>query len=259
MSQYYKPNRNPDWNYGGKQFRLSRSKIDLFVECPKCFYLDTKLGVARPPGFPLTLNIAVDELLKKEFDIHRAAQTAHPIMKRYGISAVPFQNPNMDKWRDSLRYGVEYLHPKTGLSVRGGVDDIWVNTEGHLIVVDYKATSKKDTPTLDGDLGAQYKRQMEVYQWLLRKNGFTVSNIGYFVYVNGKKDREAFDGKLEFDVTLLPCEGDDSWVDKTLEQIKICLDDNLIPSTGPSCDYCSYRNAVEKVVNDATKPQKRLL
>lgn len=259
MSQYYKPNRNPDWNYGGKQFRLSRSKIDLFVECPRCFYLDTKLGVARPPSFPLTLNIAVDSLLKKEFDIHRGEQTTHPIMKQYGVMAVPFQHPDMDKWRDSLRYGVEFLHPATGLSVRGGVDDIWVTPKGELIVVDYKATAKKDTPTLEGSLGEQYKRQMEVYQWLLRKNGFTVSNTGYFVYVNGKKDAKAFDGKLEFDVTLLPCEGDDSWIEKTIVEIKTCLDGDSIPATGADCDHCSYRNAVEKVINDNTKPQKRLL
>ncbi len=259
MSQYYKPNRNPDWNYGGNKFRLSRSKIDLFVECPKCFYIDTKLGVSRPPSFPLTLNIAVDDLLKKEFDSHRASKTAHPIMKRYGIDAVPFQHPDMDRWRDSLRYGVEFIHPNTGLSVRGGVDDVWVTPEGELIVVDYKATAKKDAPTLEGSLGEQYKRQMEVYQWLLRKNGFKVSNTGYFVYVNGRKDAEAFDGKLEFDVTLLPCEGDDSWVDKVLAEIKICLDGKAIPKSNPGCDYCLYREAVEKVVNDTVRPQKKLL
>lgn len=259
MSQYYKPNRNPDWNYGGKQFRLSRSKIDLFVECPKCFYLDSKLGVSRPPGFPLTLNIAVDELLKKEFDYHRLAQTAHPIMKKYGVDVLPFRHPDMDKWRDSLRYGVEFVHPKTNLSVRGGVDDVWVNSKGELIVVDYKATAKKEAPTLDGNLGAQYKRQMEVYQWLLRRNGFEVSSTGYFVYVNGKKDAKAFDGKLEFDVTLLPCKGDDSWVEKTLIEIKSCLDNSSIPGSGQDCDYCLYRNAVEKVTSDNTKPQRRLL
>jgi len=247
MSQYYKPHRNPDWNYGGSKFRLSRSKIDLFLQCPRCFYLDTKLGVARPPCFPLTLNIAVDELLKKEFDIHRAGQTAHPLMEAYGVDAVPFEHPDMDKWRDSLRYGVEYVHPETGLSVRGGVDDVWINPKKELMVVDYKATAKKDEPTLEGDLGAQYKRQMEVYQWLLRKNKFKVSNTGYFVYVNGKKDAPAFDGKLEFNVTLLPCEGDDSWIEKTLTDINACLNARSIPEALPDCDHCRYRDAVAAV------------
>ena len=36
------------------------------------------------------------------------------------------------------------LHPETNLILRGGLDDLWINTETQqLIVVDYKATSKK--------------------------------------------------------------------------------------------------------------------
>ena len=165
MSQYYRPHRKPEWNYGGKNFRLSRSKIDLFMECPRCFYLDARLGVARPPGYPLTLNIAVDELLKNEFDVHRAQGKRHPFMETYRIDAVPFNHPNMGKWRDSLRYGVEYTHPETNLPVRGGVDDIWVTPAGELIVVDYKATAKRDEVSLKGNLGEKYKRQMAGFKF----------------------------------------------------------------------------------------------
>src|SRR3989338_8412960 len=84
-------------------FKVSRSKIDLFLECQRCFYLDRRLGVARPPGFPFNLNSAVDTLLKKEFDIHRAAGSSHPLMDHYGVDAVPYQNEKMDEWRDALR------------------------------------------------------------------------------------------------------------------------------------------------------------
>jgi CRISPR/Cas system-associated exonuclease Cas4 (RecB family) len=153
----------------------------------------------------------------------------------------------MDDWRDSLRKGVEYLHPKTNLSVRGGVDDVWINSKEELIVVDYKATSKRDEITLDGSLGAQYKRQMEVYQWLLRMNGFKVSKTGYFVYVNGNKDAEAFDKKLEFSVVLLPCEGDPTWIEPTLLKIKEALNADKPPKPSANCDYCAYRKAARDV------------
>src|SRR3990167_3167712 len=141
MSQYYKPDRNPAWNYGGKNFRLSRSKISLFLECRRCFYIDNKLGTARPPGYPFNLNSAVDALLKKEFDAHRAEKTPHPLMDAYKLDAVPFAHAKMDEWRDALRGGVVHAH-STGLTVCGGVDDIWVTPHEELIVVDYKATSK---------------------------------------------------------------------------------------------------------------------
>jgi len=88
---------------------------------------------------------------------------------------------------------------------------------------------------------------MEVYQWLLRQNGFEVSNTGYFVYANGIKDKEAFDGKLEFDVTLIPYEGNDNWIPKTLLDIKETLNKDEIPNASENCDYCRYKTAVEKV------------
>jgi hypothetical protein len=247
MSQYYKPNRNPAWNYGGPNWRLSRSKIDLFIECPRCFYIDNKLGVARPPGFPFNLNSAVDALLKKEFDIHRAAETKHPLHHAYGIDAVPFKHPDIDVWRDNFR-GLQFRHEPTGFIISGAVDDVWVTPTGELIVVDYKSTSKDEKiETLDQDWHDGYKRQMEVYQWLLRRLGFTVSNTGYFVYANGRKDLAAFDAKLEFEVTLVPYTGDDSWVEGKLLEIQKTLDSSRVPDAAADCDYCNYRNAVEKL------------
>lgn len=250
MSQYYKPHRKPDWNYGGKNFRLSRSKIDLFMECPRCFYVDNKLGVARPPGFPFTLNSAVDELLKREFDVHRAKGEAHPLMKEYGIDAVPFAHEELDAWRDALKRGVQYAHEPTGLIVRGAIDDVWKGADGKIIVADYKATSKKTEVNLDAEWQDGYKRQMEVYQWLFRRNGFDVSDTGYFVYANANSDKAAFDGKLEFDIKIIPYVGKDDWVEPALFKIKETLDSDKIPKQNDDCDYCTYRDAVGEVLLD---------
>ncbi len=258
MSEYYKAKRTKNifdplkhgsvagHVAGTEPFKISRSKIDLFLNCPRCFYLDRRLGVARPPGYPFNLNSAVDALLKKEFDIHRAAKTAHQLMEQYGIDAVPFEDERMDEWRDSLRRGIQFLHEKTNLLITGGVDDVWVNPMGELIIVDYKATSKNGEVSLDAEWQIGYKRQMEVYQWLFRKNGFPVSKVGYFVYCNGDTDKEAFDAKLEFDITVIPYTGDDSWVEGTILDIRNCLDGDL-PESGPDCDYCAYRDAVREV------------
>ena len=254
MSQYYKPNRNLDWNYGGKNFRLSRSRIALFLECPRCFYIDNKLGVARPPGFPFSLNSAVDELLKREFDVHRAKNEAHPLMKEYDIDAVPFAHKELDAWRDALKRGVQYTHNPTGLAVRGGIDDVWKGSDGKLIVVDYKATSKKTEVNLDAEWQDSYKRQIEIYQWLFRRNGFDVSDTGYFVYANADSDKEAFDGKLEFDIKIIPYVGNDDWVEPTLFKIKETLDADKIPKASDVCDYCNYRGAVAEV---SPKPKKK--
>lgn len=245
---YYKRTRGLFDTASDEPFKISRSKIDLFVQCPRCFYLDRRLGVPRPsmPGF--TLNVAVDALLKKEFDTHREKKEPHPMMTTYGIDAIPFEHKDLDMWRNNFK-GVQYHDTENNLFVFGAIDDVWQAPSGELYIVDYKATSKKDDPDLEGFWQQAYKRQMEVYQWLFRQNGFTVSNIGYFVYVNGKKDVNAFDAKLEFDVHVLPYEGDDAWVPGILEKIRETLMSEEIPPVGKYCEHCPYREEAGKALH----------
>src|SRR3989344_2977576 len=246
MSQYYRPNRTRNlYDKNSKDtFRLSRGRIDDFIACPRCFYLDRKLGVAQPPGFPFSLNSAVDKLLKKEFDIHRKNGTAHPLMKHYGVDAIPFDHEKLEEWQDSMRRGITFQIDHTNVVITGGIDDLWINPKKELIIVDYKATSKDAEVTLDAEWQIGYKRQMEIYQWLFRKNGFTVSPTGYFVYCNGNTDKEAFDAKLEFDIKLLPYVGDDSWVEGIIFDAIECLKSDKLSESAEDCDFCKYREAV---------------
>ncbi len=246
MSQYYNPKRTKNlYDKNSKElFRLSRSKIDLFISCPRCFYLDRKLGVAQPPGYPFSLNSAVDKLLKKEFDIHRANGTPHPLMKHYKVDAIPMAHEKLDEWRDSLRGGITLKIDHSNVLVTGGIDDLWVNPKKELIVVDYKATAKDEEVTLDAEWQIGYKRQMEIYQWLFKKNGFKVSKTGYFVYCNGNTDKEAFDAKLEFEIKILSYDGDDSWVEGVIFDAIDCLKSDKLPESGDDCDFCKYRLAV---------------
>jgi hypothetical protein len=277
--------KNAGTDKGAEPFKLSRTKIDMFLECPLCFYLDRKLGIARPSMPTFTLNLAVDHLLKKEFDIHRANDECHPLMQTYGIDAVPFAHPKMDEWRENF-VGVQHLHAATNFLVFGAVDDIWQNNDGKpnplaeypqnplarklaencngqsgsLSIVDYKATSKDGEIVLeDTRWHNQYRRQMEIYQWLLRNNGFTVSDMGYFVYVNGKKDRQAFDGKLEFDVKIIPYEGKSDWIDDVLVRAKKCLDSDEVPAKSPTCEHCEYRLEARKAYERHVKGAKGLV
>lgn len=253
MSQYYKKSSNLFDPKSSAPFKLSRSKIDLFMECPQCFYLDRRLGVGRPPGFPFTLNSAVDALLKKEFDLYRNEEAPHPLTKEFGLEVIPFKHEKMDIWRNTFK-GIEYLHEPTNLLITGAIDDVWVNPKGQVIIVDYKATSKTSEVNLDSDWQRGYKRQMEIYQWLFTQNGFDVSPTGYFVYCNGDVGKPVFDKKLEFDIKILPYTGDNSWIPDTLKEIKQCLLSDKIPDMNENCDYCNYRkNAVQGKVKHEKK------
>ena len=78
MAKYKQRKRNL-YEKNSDTYAISRSKIDLFINCPRCFYLDRKLGLAQPsmPGWPL--NSAIDYLLKQEFDYYRKLQLPHQL------------------------------------------------------------------------------------------------------------------------------------------------------------------------------------
>jgi hypothetical protein len=228
-------------------FKLSRSKIDDFLKCPRCFYLDRRCGTGRPPSFPFTLNNAVDALLKNEFDKFRLEGRSHPLCLENGVDAIPFAHPDLEDWRMNQR-GIQYLHEPTQFIITGAIDDVWINPEGELIIVDYKATSSKEEITLDKEYRQSYKRQMEIYQWLFAKNGFRVSKTGYFVYCNADANRDNFSSKLEFAISVLPYEGDSSWIEETLMKVKECLIADKIPEHSSSCDYCLYWQAIKEHV-----------
>lgn len=233
-------------------FTISRSKIDMFLQCQRCFYLDRKLGLGRPsmPGF--SLNSAVDHLLKNEFDLLRKNGQKHALMEKYEVDAVPYNHKDLPQWRgDVTPYsGAKHLHKKTNLVIDGLIDDVWINKNKELLIVDYKSTSTEKEISLDDEYKQGYKTQMEIYQWIFRQIGFKVSDTGYFVFANGLKGDRVFDGKLEFEMSLIPYDGNDNWVEPTIYKIKEVLESEKIPESAEGCEFCSYRALIRDEESD---------
>jgi len=248
MANYWRERSKPYQPGQKTPFKVSRSKIDLFMQCPRCFWLDVRLKIKRPDGPPFQINKAIDELLKKEFDSYRLKKKPHPWMTEYKIDAVPFQHDELDKWRQNF-VGVSTLHKPSNLHVFGAIDDIWADETGKLYVVDYKATAKQSEVSLDAEWQITYKRQMEVYQWLLRQNGFEVADTAYFVYTNGRLDMEGFYDKVEFRTKIIPYAGDAGWVEPALMKMRETMDGEMPPvghqvmDPTKECEYCGYARA----------------
>lgn len=233
-------------------FTISRSKIDMFLQCQRCFYLDRKLGLGRPsmPGF--SLNSAVDHLLKNEFDLLRKNGQKHALMEKYEVDAVPFNHKDLPQCRGDVTpfSGAKHLHKKTNLIIDGLVDDVWIDKNEELLIVDYKSTSTEKEISLYDEYKQGYKTQMEIYQWIFRQMGFKVSDTGYFVFANGLKGERVFDGKLEFEMSLIPYDGNDNWVEPTILKIKEVLESDRLPYPAADCEFCSYRALIREEESD---------
>ena len=243
------PRRVAPYEPGQTQpFPLSRSKLGNYLTCPRCFFLDARFKLHPPSGPAFTLNGAVDALLKREFDDYRAQGKPHPELVRAGVPAVPFQHPDLDTWRDS-RKGIRYLHQPTGLELYGGIDDLLIDAAtGKIHILDFKATAKRDDITkLEGGFSDMLRRQVEVYQYILRKMGQDVADEAYFYYVNGIADRPGFNGRLDFRISVIPHQGNTSWIEPTLRQIKDVLEAPQAPEPSETCGHCKFLAKIKEL------------
>ena len=166
-------------------------------------------------------------------------------MKQYGLNFIPYDHPDIDKWRQSLSSGISYLDKETNLIIKGGIDDVWYDLDKEeLVVVDYKAQSN-NTPVeteayLEGKYHQGYKRQMDIYVHILRNMDFKVSNTTFFMVCNGEKTNAFFKNRIDFKTVLVPYKSDTSWIPSKIVEMKKTLDKKEIPDYNIECESCVY-------------------
>ena len=225
-----------------KIIKLSRTTVEKYINCPRCCVLDKKYQI-KPPSLPFTLNIAVDSLCKNEFDYYRRIQEPHPLFNKNNIDAVPFRHKELDYWRSNFK-GIRYLSNEHRYDFGGAIDDIWQKKNGELIIVDVKATSRNNfdwNETFNKyEYPKAYKRQLEMYQWLFRKNGFKVADEAYLLYFNGKKNEDFFNNQLKFDAHFIKLDCTTSWVEQKIIDTANLLRSEVFPKSSFNCEYCNY-------------------
>lgn len=235
-----------------KPIRLSQSSIDLYIDCPCCFYRKFNHKIKRPDKARYSLNLEIDKLLKQEFDHYRKLKIQHPLQVQHSLPHLPAENPNLDKWRHNFT-GVEFKHENFHLF--GSIDDLWLNPEtGEYSVVDYKATSSQ-YPQSKTRLES-YSRQLSFYSWLLSKNDLKMSKTNYILLFNAFSSDETkhLDHKLSLSSSLIKIPNKTSWITTTLEEIKQNLSQISSPSPNPDCIYCQYLQKVENQNQAVTLP-----
>jgi hypothetical protein len=239
-----------------KSYRISWRDINIFLQCSCCLYNQKRFQIWLPALDPDSFKLpkAVDENLKKEFDVYRKRQEPHPIMVEYGVDAVPFDDTekSIDRWRDPRLGGLCFYDKDLNLFLVGCLDEAWINENNELIVVEIKTTCASPGDTIEQNSWYEiYKRQLAFYALLLQKNtSYNVSQIGYFIYCNGLIGSAVdmpFGNSLKFEMTLSTCELNHSWLRKILVDIRNCLDQAAAPASGANCKYCKFGLSFKEV------------
>ncbi len=217
-------------------YKLSPSSLNLFRECPRCFWLAQHKVWKRPSGpFP-SLPSGMDKILKTHFDrFMRKGQMPPELCERQEcLDMKLFDDEELLRvWQNNFK-GVSYTDKK-GNELHGAVDNILVRGSGKsrkLIVLDYKTRGYKLKP----DTAEHYRFQMNVYNFLLRKNGYRTENYSLLLFY---VPREVIaTGEVIFDTEMVKMKVDVSQASKVWSDALVCLGGEC---PGGHCEWCQRR------------------
>ncbi len=163
-------------NLKGKPITVSSSSLRLMEECKRCFWLQLRMGIRRPEGAFPSLPSGMDIAIKNHFDYFRERNELPPEL-RNKIDAKLFADmKKLHAWRIPQR-GIRFVDPKSGITLMGAIDDLLINNS-KLITLDFKT---RGFP-LKEDTHESYQDQMDIYNFLFRKNGHDTENYGYLLF-----------------------------------------------------------------------------
>jgi len=213
--------------------RLSPSSgLNLFKDCPKCFWLRYNQKVHRPRGIFPSLPGGMDNVIKKYFDKFRKKGGLPPELEGKVRGGLMPDLELMEKWRD-WRTGLEYYDKVRNATLFGALDDCLVDGETH-IVLDYKT---RGYPPKEGDSQKYYATQMDSYALMLWANGYKVAPYAYLIYYYPEEVKK--NGVVKFNVEPVEIEVSIKRVKKLFEDALDCLDDPE-PKSHSECEYCSW-------------------
>lgn len=214
-----------------KPRKLSPSALNLFVDCPRCFWEHQNEKVRRPSGPMSSLPMGMDKHLKNYFDSFRPNKVPPEIKE---TKAKLFSDMNLlNTWRNNFR-GLQWTEPKSGIILMGAVDDM-LEKDGKLIVLDFKTRGY----ALKQDTHLSYQKQIDIYTFLLQRNGHKTEKYGYLLFYHPDKIED--NGSVDFNVDLIKMEAKPSRGKKVFMDAVKCLSGEK-PKSHSDCKFCEYKN-----------------
>ena len=210
-------------------FKLSPTSLSLMKGCPRCFWLE-KHGVwKRPTSIFPSLPNGMDRILKIHFNNFREKNVLPPELcgNSNCTDMKLFDNKNLLRiWQDN-RKGILW-RDKNGNELHGAIDNLLVRDK-KLIVLDYKTRGY----AVKSDTHEHYQLQLDVYNFLLRKNRYETEDFAFLLFYVPKEVLPT--GEVIFDTTLKKMTIDVKNAEKTWNEALFLLEKDC-PSK--KCQWC---------------------
>lgn len=212
-------------------YKLSPSSLNLYKECPRCFWTDINKGLKRPSGpFP-SLPSGMDLAFKAYFDSFRKKGALPPEVSELKGAHLFDLEHLLKKWRND-RTGLGWKDAE-GNELRGSVDEVLYTDSGDLIVLDFKT---RGFPLKD-DTAKHYQLQLDVYNFVFRKNGFTTEDYSLLLFFYPKTFDDT--GRVVFNHQLVKMPVNVKHAENSFKNALAVLQGRK-PELNPNCGYCGW-------------------
>jgi hypothetical protein len=211
--------------------KLSPSSLNLFKECPRCFWLEKNKGIKRPRGIFPSLPGGMDLVIKDYFDKYRMIDKLPPEVDGK-VSGKLFSNMAvLEKWRNWRTTELRYEDKVLNAILTGALDDCLISNDIY-IPLDYKTRGSE----LKDDPRQYYQTQLDCYCLILESSGYKTEGLAYLLYYWPLEVKE--DGLVRFHVEPIKIETNIDAAKKIFEDAINVLN-REIPQASVECEYCN--------------------
>jgi CRISPR/Cas system-associated exonuclease Cas4 (RecB family) len=218
----------------GKPIKISPSSLNLYLECPRCFWLQLNEGLKRPEQPSSTLPMGIDLTLKAYFDHWRKKGGVPPILKGKLPGKLLSDQALIAKFRSR---SFEWYDKKVDAYFTGILDDALDLEDGIIVPLDNKT---RGFPPLEPHIA--HLTQMSAYTLLLRENGFKTKNLAYLIYWFFNHKSFDLESPMHFNVTVEEVNTKPDEVLALFEEAAKMLREPMPPRSA-DCAFCAYRKA----------------
>ena len=212
-------------------YKFSPSSLSLLKDCPRCFWLHFNKNIKRPDSIFPSLPSGMDKVLKEHFDRFMKKGELPPELQKLNGEVKLFNNEELLKvWRSNFK-GIQWTDKKGNL-IHGAIDNL-LQKKNKLIVLDYKT---RGFP-LKEDTHKHYQDQMDIYNFLLRKNGYATEDYTYLLFYHPHQVEE--NGHVCFNTDLVKIKVDIENAEKIFKKAVQVLE-NDIPASSEECGFCKW-------------------
>ncbi len=212
-------------------YKFSPSSLSLLKDCPRCFWLHFNKNIKRPDTIFPSLPSGMDKILKEHFDRFMKKGELPPELKELNGQVKLFDNEELLKvWRSNFK-GIPWTDKKGNL-IHGAIDNL-LQKGKKLIVLDYKT---RGFP-LKEDTHEHYQDQMDMYNFLLRKNGYETEEYTYLLFYHPHGVEES--GHVCFNTDLVKIKVNIKNAENIFKRAIDVLE-GKIPEAAEECGFCRW-------------------